>query len=192
MTDSVPTVAWSDFARRRHAPGGRHTWFDGSEQDLLDLVGEHWAERSPGAGRQDLDQVVVVPVPPRGFHGTTVHATDETPLHAFLDRRQEGEEPFIRITAEGEPAPPRWAGVVLYSAETLEENDGVRSSDADWEVVCLLAGDGPDEPMDPVTMARNYLEKPGGTFAPYSAREFAEAIWHWSRRAPRHHLEDSP
>jgi hypothetical protein len=190
VTDTLPSLAWSDFARGRHVRGGKHTWFEGSEADLLDLVRAHWRERAPGAGRDDLQEVVVVPVPPAGFHGTTVTVDESTTLHAFLDRRQEGEEPFVRVTAEGEPTPPRWAGVVLYSAATLEQNAGQRSSDADWEVVCLLAGEQPDEPMDPITMARNFLEKPGGTFAPYTARQFAEAIWFWSRRAPRHHPED--
>ena len=190
MPDPVPTIAWSDFARERHQPGGRHTWFEGGEAALLDLVRAHWRERHPGAGRQDLEHVVVVPVPPERFHGTTVAVADHTPLHAFLDRRQRGEEPFIRVTAEGEPPPPRHAAVVLYHADTLEENAGHRSSDADWEVVCLLAGDQPEEPMDPITMARNFLEKPGGTFTPYTARDFAEAIWYWSRRATRHHTEE--
>lgn len=192
MHPSTPSVAWSEFARGRHVPGGKHTWFEGTEDDLLALVRASWPERTPGAGRSGLDEVVVVPVPAAGFHGTTVEVATGTVLHARLDRRQPGEEPFIRVTAEGEPAPPRWAGVVLYHASVLTENGGARSSDADWEVVCLLAGDRPDEPMDPVTMARNFLEKPGGTFAPYSAHDFAEAIWFWSRRAARHHPEETP
>ena len=76
--------------------------------------------------------------------------------------------------------------MVLYSAETLTENDGTRSGDFDWEVVCLLAGAAQTEPMDPLTMARNMLEKPGGTYAPYTAQEFAEAIYFWSCRATAH------
>jgi hypothetical protein len=190
VTTPVPTLAWSDFARERHLPGGRHTWFDGTEDELLDLVRAAWPERRPGAGRDDLTQVVVVPVPAQGFHATTVTVDEHTPLRAILDRRRPHEEPFIRVTADAEPAPPRHAAVVLYSADTLAENDGARSSDAAWEVVCLLAGPEPEEPMDPVTMARNFLEQPGGTFAPYTARQFAEAIWYWSRRASRHVPEE--
>jgi len=189
--DPVPSLAWSEFARGRHVRGGRHTWFAGTEQELLDLVRAHWPRRRPGSGREDLDLVVIVPVPPDRFHGTTVEVGPATPLHAFLDRRQPHEHPFIRVTAAGEPARPRHAGVVLYSAAALEQNDGRRSSDADWEVVCLLAGPVADEPMDPLTMARNYLEKPGGTFAPYTAQQFAEAIWYWRCRAPRHQPEDA-
>jgi len=190
MSDNpLPSLAWSEFARSRHVPGGRHVWFEGDEQDLLRLVRRHWFERKPGAGRTDLEKVVVVPVPPEGFHATTVLVDESTPLLARLDRRRPHEDPFLRVTARTEPPPPRWAGVVLYSAAALTENQGERSSEADWEVVCLLAGERSDEPMDPVTMARNFLEKPGGTFAPYTARQFAEAIWYWSRRASRHHDE---
>ena len=193
--DPFPSLAWSDFARSRHLPGGRHTWFEGDEMALLALVRRHWDERRPGAGRTGLDEVVVVPVPPDGFHATTVLVDEHTPLAAALDRRQPHEDPFIRVTARAEPPPPTYAGVVLYSAEALTENQGRRSSDADWEVVCLLAGERAEEPMDPLTMARNFLEQPGGTFAPYTARQFAEAIWYWSRRASRHHdpsAEETP
>jgi hypothetical protein len=184
MTSPTTSFAWSDFARRRHQPDQGRAWYEGSEEDLLDLVRAHWPERRPGAGRSDCTEVVIVPVPPAGFHGTTVLVDDQTPLQASLEQRQPHEAPFIRVTADGAPAPVRHAAVVLYSAAALLQNDGVRSSDADWEVVCLLAGEVADEPMDPVTMARNFLEEPGGTFAPYTARQFAEAIWYWSRRAP--------
>jgi hypothetical protein len=185
--DPIPSLAWSDFARDRHVSGGPHTWFDGDADALLRLVRTHWAERVPGAGRDDLASVVVVPVPPARFHATTVSVAADTRLEAALDRRRPGEDPFIRVTAHAEPDPPRWAGVVLYSAAALGENAGRRSSEADWEVVCLLAGEAADEPMDPLTMARNLLEKPGGTFAPYTARQFAESIYYWSTRARRHH-----
>lgn len=190
MTNGLPTFAWSEFARGRHHPDGKHTWFDGTEEDVLDLVRAGWNARVPGAGRDGLDEVVVVPVPPSGFHGTTVLVTEQTPLHAVLDRRQPHEDAFIRVTAEGETEPPRHAGVVLYSAATLLENAGARSSEADWEVVCLLAGSEVQDPIDPITMSRNFLTKSGGTYAPYTAHQFAEAIWFWSRRAARHHRKD--
>ena len=195
----MPTFAWSDFARERYLAAGRHTWFDGAEAELIDLVRVHWPDRRPGAGRHDLEQVVVVPVPSDGFHGTTVLLDERTPLHARLDRRRAGEDSFIDVTADAEPEPVAHAAVVLYGAAALEENDGRRSSDADWEVVCLLAAAVPEEPMDPVTMARNFLQKPGGTFAPYTAQQFAEAIDYWNRHARCHdgrharsHTEETP
>jgi len=56
--------------------------------------------------------------------------------------------------------------------------------------VCLIAGPKEVEPMDPLTMARNMLEKPGGTYCDYSALEFAESVWYWAGRAASHVEED--
>ena len=118
-----------------------------------------------------------------------IFAVDGNPvafLHAQFHRRQAHEEGFIRVTAEGPREKARFASVVLYSADTLQENEGRRSGDFDWEVVCLIAGPTETESMDPLTMARNFLEKPGGTYCEYSAREFAEAVWFWAGRASAH------
>jgi hypothetical protein len=183
MSTSPPNLGWSDFARRRHVPGGDHAWFAGTPEELLDLVREHWDDRRPGVGREDLEAVVVVPVPPARFVTDTVQVTDDTPLFAELVRRQPHEDPYVRVTAEGPREPAHFAAVLLYSAATLLENGGTRSGDFAWEVVSVQASALADEPMHPVTMARNYLQMSGGTFAPYSAQQFAEAIWYWSRRA---------
>ena len=179
-------LGWSNFATARHLPGGKHTWYEGTGQELLDLVKKGWPQRRPGAGRNDLTQVVLVPVPPEKFVSNTVMVDENTTVYAQLDRRQKGEDPFIRVTADGQREKPAFASVVMYSAQTLTENDGTRSGDFDWEVVCLLAGAVETEPMDPLTMARNMLEKPGGTYAPYTAEQFAESIYYWSVRATAH------
>jgi hypothetical protein len=184
------SIGWSDFARGRHVPGGAHAWFEGSTEELLDLVRVHWENRRPGAGRDDLEAVVVVPVPADRFVGSTVLVDDDTPLFAALERRQPQEEPYIRVTADGPREPVLFASVVLYSAATLLENGGTRSGEFDWEVVSLQAGPLADEPMHSVTMARNLLEKTGGTFALYTAQHFAEAVWYWSRRAGARDMRD--
>lgn len=179
----VPSLGWSDFARARYRAGRGHSYFEGSESELLDLVRAGWAQRRPGAGRKDLSQVVVVPVPCEGFVGSTVLVDETTALQAGFERRQPAEDGYVKVSAAGPAEPVRFAGVVLYSGETLLENGGSRSCDADWEVVSLLAEPAADTPLHPLTMARNYLEKPGGTHCEYSAREFAEAIYYWSCRA---------
>ncbi len=179
-------LGWSDFAAGRHVPGGKHTWYEGTASELLELVRDGWAYRRPGAGRNGLDKVVIVPVDPAGFVSSTVRVDENTVLHAVYDRRQANEEGFVRVTAEGPREEVLHASVVMYSADTLLENDGARSGDFDWEVVCLIAGPAAVEPMDPLTMARNLLEKPGGTYCDYSARDFAQSVWYWAGRAASH------
>ncbi|MFO7608049.1 MAG: DUF3228 family protein [Candidatus Krumholzibacteriia bacterium] len=181
--DAVPSLGWSDFARARHVPGGGRAWFAGTADELLDRVRAGWPDRRPGQGRTGLDEVVVVPVDPAGFVGGTVLVDEGTPLRAELVRRAPGEEPYVRVLAAGPREPVRRAQVVLYSALVLEQDGGRRSTDAAWEVVALVAGPLDDEPMDPLTMARNMLRKPGGTFCAYTAEAFAEAVWYWARRA---------
>ncbi len=179
-------LGWSDFAAVRHVVDGKHTWFNGTPDELLARVRQGWAERVAGAGREDLAQVVVVPVEPAGFVSSTVPISRKTILHAVYDRRQADEEGFVRVTAEGAREPATFASVVLYSADTLLENGGQRSGDFDWEVVCLIAGPTAQEPMDPLTMARNMLAETGGTYCAYSAEQFAESIWYWAQRATAH------
>ncbi|MFT5233708.1 MAG: hypothetical protein ACI9UK_000698 [Candidatus Krumholzibacteriia bacterium] len=192
--DNRQTVAdlklgWSDFASTRHLPQGKHSWFDGTPDELLEMVAAQWGRRRPGAGREDLFQVVIVPVEPSRFVSNTVRVDDSSILHATFNRRQDHEEGFVRVTAEGPREEALHAAVVLYSAQTLLENDGARSGDYDWEVVCLLAGPTDGEPMDPLTMARNMLEKPGGTYCSYSAEQLVESIWYWAARAGAHVAE---
>ena len=142
-----------------------------------------WAQRRPGDGRDDLEQVVVVPVAPELFVGSVILVDETTPLTVRTVRRQSREHPYIEVTASGASEPVHHAAVVLYSAATLMENGGTRSTDADWEVVCLIASGIDPEPMDPLTMARNMLAMPGGTPCDYTARQFAESIWYWAERA---------
>jgi len=178
-----PRIGWSDFARERCRPGLGRSHFLGSEEELLALVAENWNRRRPGAGREDLEKVVLVPCPPECFACATVLVKRNTKLSARLENRQAGEDAHIRVTATGEPESARFADVVLYSAAALLENQGTRSGDFDWEIVAIVAAPVEDEPMNPLTMARNFLEKPGGTYCEYTAREFAEAIYYWSQRA---------
>ena len=181
--NTVPSLGWSDFARARYVPGGSHAWFAGTADELLDRVRAGWPGRRPGQGRAGLDEVVVVPVAPSGFVCSTVLVDEGSRLTAELTRRQPREEPYVRVLADGPREEARHAAVVLYAAHVLEQDGGRRSTDAAWEVVALLAGPREDEPMDPLTMARNMLRKPGGTFCAYTAEQFAEAVWYWARRA---------
>ncbi len=181
--DPEVKIGWSDFAKARNRPDGGHSWFRGEDEELLERIRENWSERLPGSGREDLEKVVRVPLPPERLVCSSVLVDEDTPLVARFERRQENEDGHVRVLARGPREEARHAYAVLYSAEALRENGGRRSGDFDWEIVALVASPVDEEPMNPLTMARNFLEKPGGTFCDYTARAFAEAIYYWSRRA---------
>lgn len=176
------SVNWSDFALDRHQPGSGYSYFEGSHKELLELVAQNWEQRRPGVGRENLSEVVVVPMPSARFVTTTVEVQPDQGLSAQLFQRRAGEEPFVRVVASGKPQPAAFAQVVLYSHQTLSKNQE-ESRAADWEVVSLVASPVENEPMDPVTMMRNMRGKSGGTQVNYTADQLLDSIEFWSRHA---------
>lgn len=190
MTPSKPSIGWSNLALAHHKdPAARR--FKGPPAALLTLVKKHWAGRQPGFGRKDLTHVIVVPIAELGlarlFKSTWLATEGASRIRGSVVRRQAHEDPFVSIEARGRALPVKHASVVLYARKVLEENNGTTSGPFDWEIVAVVSGPWENPPMDPLTMARNYLRKPGGTFANYTAKQFAEAIYFWSgfvRAAP--------
>ena len=174
------TIAWGSFAHNRHKPGSGYSYFEGSPKDLLKLVHENWEQRKPGVGRQNLLEVVVVPVPPQRFWTTTVAVDDSTQLKAQLYKRREFEDPYVRVQAEGPAQPAQFAQVVLYSKATLESSRETLPP-SDWEVVSVVASPVENEPMDPVTMMRNMKGKAGGSQVDYPQEQILDSIDFWSR-----------
>jgi hypothetical protein len=169
-------IALNQFVRRQ-TPEAPYSHYDGSEARLLEVVSNSFDK-----GRQGYKPgVLLVPVPPEGFWSSTVSVTPETPLHAAFGARREGEAPYLSVRATGGKSPAKFVFVVLYSREVLGAE---ATTDAEWEIVSINARESEvEEPMDPVTMARNFLELPGGTKGDFSARQFAESIVFWSAHA---------
>jgi len=187
----TPTIGWSKFAKDRHRKGTGYSYANLSDSQVVDLVKNDWKNRIPGTGEVNLDRKVVVPLS-NVFAGDFMtsfamlsNLHDEC-VFAHVVRRQPNEDPFVRNWARSllttAIIPANYVNVVCYSANALLENDGERSTDCDWEIVALLASDVENEPMHPLAMARNMLEKPGGTKGEYTAEEFAEAVYYWSQR----------
>lgn len=176
----MTTIGWSDFARLRNCEG--HSYFTGTDEELIERVRKHWEIGHPGLGRSDRSKVMVVPVETEGFVSCTTLIDNTENLEAVVMQRQPGESSYIEVRGVGPTEPVNYARVVLYSAEALLENGGRRSTDCDWEIVALIASSVHDEPMTPLTMARNMLGMSGGTPCEYTADEFADAIWYWSHR----------
>lgn len=174
-------IGWSKFARNRHFKGSGYSYYEGTDESLFLMLHENWNNRVIGDGAESIDDVCIINLPVEGFVTTKVHLREARDLQASIKIRQEGEDPYVSVSALGSPVEPVSARVVLYAAHELEKNDGERSGDYDWEIVALIVTDDPDEPMHPLCMARNMLEKPGGTPRKYTAEDFAKAIYYWSQ-----------
>jgi hypothetical protein len=127
------------------------------------------------------DGVLLVDVTPaHWFYSAIVKLDEESKLTANYAPRREGEAPFIRVSAKAEKQPAKYASVVLYRRDVLEENNE-QSADAEWEIVCIKARvTDEEEPMDPYTMARNFLHLEGGTKGDFTAEQFAQSIVYWN------------
>ena len=178
-------IGFSTFARARHKPGTGNSWFKCGEPYIINQVLKNWDSRVKGDGECTINDVCTVtlddPLVVENFVCSKVHISKAHSLGAWIERRQTGEDEYVRIGCEGEPLKAKLVKIVLYSQFELLKNDGKRSGDFDWEIVSIIATDDENEPMQPLTMARNFLEKDGGTPREYTAHEFADAIWYWSQ-----------
>ena len=184
------SLGWSKFALDRHVEGSGNSFFRCRADAVLERTKAAWAFAKPGQGETGLDRKIVVPIQPDGFFMSLCALQENLPIKARVAYRQPGEDPYVEIYVTAEDAkafgveyePAKFVNIVCYSAEALLENGGERATDCEWEIVAVLASKVETEPMGPLTMARNFLEKPGGTKSVYTAQEFAEAIYNNSQR----------
>jgi hypothetical protein len=187
----IPSIGMSDFHKSFSRKDCGNSYTTLPDQALIDLVKANWSNRIPGAGELNIDRKVLVNVcvtkmsPPMFFCPPRVPLQVGMPVKAEIVVRQAGEDPYLQTYISFEDA-EKWGfeevtaqrvDVVCYSADALQENGGERSTDCDWEIVTILCTSGSVEPMEPLTMARNMLEMPGGTSGTYTALEFANAIY---------------
>lgn len=172
-TATAPSLKTNPFTHRQ-TEASKFGHFEGTWEELEALTLEHFTSAKPGY----RDGVVLVPVPPERFWSSMVTVTSETELRTTFEARREGEEPFMQTVAVGTggKSPAVAVDIVLYRHDVLAENDE-HSCDADWEIISVNPRVTEEEqPMDPVTMARNFLQMAGGTKGKFSAEDFAKAI----------------
>lgn len=114
------------------------------------------------------------------FRSAIVELDEETVLTANFAPRRKEEDPFIRVSAKGDKQVAKHASLVLYRHDVLAENNE-RETEAEWEIVAIKARvTEEEEPMDPYTMARNFLHLKGGTKGDFTAEQFAKSIVYWN------------
>lgn len=174
-------VACSEFVKRQTKDSG-YSHFEASWEELSDLVEYVFIHFKDCVTPGYKDGVVLVSFPGsvNKFKSAIVKINEKTNLFATYAPRLEGESPFIRIATHAKKQEARYVSVVLYRADILDE-DGDRSTGAEWEIIAIKARASEEEdPMDPYTMARNFLHLKGGTKGNFTAEQFAKSIVYWN------------
>lgn len=132
--------------------------------------------------------VLLVEVPTnQKIHSRVVGVDQNTEFITVYKSRVPGETPRRKTMALVDELPvANYLKAVLYRSDVLEE-DGDRSSDAEWEVVALLAQVDPIEPMGVSTLLANHFKADGGTSTLMSPTQFEAELRksydYWKDRA---------
>jgi len=181
----INLVKCGDFVKRQ-TPDSGFSHFEGSWEELERRTAYCMSDPkniTPGY----RDGVILVDVslslPAKQFYSAVVKLNEKTKLTTNYAPRRVDEDPFIRVSAKAKKQLTAYASVVLYRLDVLAENNE-RETDADWEIVAIKARTSDEEePMDPYTMARNFLHLKGGTKGDFSAEQFAKSIVYWNNHA---------
>jgi len=172
-----------DFIKSFNTRHGTQSHFDGTWEQLEALVSANRADFEPGTGSVDND-VILVNVPVEGFKSSVVEINDHN-RHLVSDTetvRAEGEKPVVMKTIAVDKVPANFVQIVCYRADVLAADDH-RTTDAEWEIIAILAQIDKVTPMHPTTMARNANHDEGGTLRTYSEKEWSDAIAYWDVHA---------
>jgi hypothetical protein len=171
-------VACSNFVKRQTSESG-FSHFSGSWREL-ELMVEDRLKYNFAIRPGYKDGVILVDLPGHLFETAIVKLNEKSKLSSSYAQRREGEDPFIRVAVTAHKQTAKYASVVLYRHDVLAENNE-QDTDAEWEIVAIKARvSEEEEPMEPYTMARNFLHLKGGTKGDFSAEEFAKSIVYWN------------
>jgi len=159
------------FAKRQ-TPESRFSHFEGSDDELVRRILDHWDDQKPGY----REGVILVPVVPEGFFSGVIQLHEGDMLEGTFEARRSGEEPRKSIVAEGVKMPAVGVDVVLYHRDVLAEEEGYETSSV-WEVISINARTTEEEqPMEPETMMANHFGASGGTATGMTPEEFEKAL----------------
>ena len=166
------SLAFSNFYKNSiQKPQGLDKSYPGDA--LLDAVLANWDKASRGY----REGVILVPIEVRSICSSVVPIKPDMEFLTSYVSRVPGETPRKKTVALVDKLP--LAGsvfVVVYRADVLEE-DNDRSSNADWEIVTVLANPGEEDiPMNPGTLMANHFHIDGGTSTKMSPEEFEVAL----------------
>jgi hypothetical protein len=179
MTVNIRTIEVTLASRQ--TPESRFSHFEGTEQELLELVFENFHQSKEGY----RDGVRLVTVPFNRFKSGVVQLSEGDALQGTFETRREGEVPRKVVTTTGRlKLPAGYVEIILYRRDVLEEDPDYTAT-ADWEVISINASPTDEAlPIPPNALIANHFGMSGGTDTKYTALEFEEALresimfWH--------------
>ena len=156
-------IGINDFVRRQ-TPDSKYAHFEGTWEELVNLVENFFTNGGPKCVRDGYRSgVVLVKPPPFRFLSSVVELKEGDQFISVYKPRREGEKPYIQSIYKGDKVPAKFVEVVLYSHDVLKENNE-QSTNLPWEIISINAfPDETESPMPPETEARNILKLVGGT-----------------------------
>jgi hypothetical protein len=164
-------IAISNFFKGSRKPEGFYESYD--DKTLIEAVMRNFEFAKPGY----RDGVILVPIEVKQIRTSVVEITPDMEIVSTYESRVEGETPRKRTYVLVDELPlAKSVSVVLYSYEVLAE-DNDRSSEADWEIIAVLAHTTDEaEPMTPSTLMANHFKADGGTATNMASEEFEAAL----------------
>ena len=170
-THQHETVAISRFFQQGRKPLGYSESYN--EAELIEMVSSNLDKTTEGYRKG----VLLVPIDPRQLRCAVIPMSPEMEFETAYESRVPGETPRKKTMAIVDKLPiTKYATAVIYHKDVLDE-DNDRSTDADWEIIVILAHAGPElEPMTPATLMANHFKADGGTATLMTAMEFEMAL----------------
>lgn len=168
-------LAASQFAVNRHTAHSEFSHFTGTWDQLVLRTLQNWDKQKPGY----RDGVILVPVEPDGLFTNICQLKEGAQLVGEYKARRPGEEPRKSTgVVGGKKMPAQSCDIVCYRADVLDE-DGDRSTDADWEIISVNASPftaDVEVPIPTGALIANHLHLDGGTETHMTDEEFVAAL----------------
>jgi hypothetical protein len=163
-------VGVSDFVKKRHLEELQFTHFDGSWDDLVIRTKEQMKLGNWSEGYRDGVRLIHMSKEnSKDFYGYDGFKKFEgMKMEAVVEKvpGREHEPAKLQIKILENKIRMRYVDIILYRKDVLEE-DGDPVTGADWEVISINGRLRKDpNPMNPLTMVRNYRHLPGGSSMP--------------------------
>lgn len=165
-----PTIGVSEFVKKRHLEHLQFTHFKGSWDDLItktkvNIALDNWSE-----GYRDGVRIVhMSKEDSKDFYGYDgFRKTEGMKITAAVEKvpGREHEPAKLQIKILEPKIRMRYVDIILYRKDVLEEDDDPVTGAA-WEVISINGRLHKDpNPMNPLTMVRNYRHLPGGSSMP--------------------------